>query len=111
MPLSYDDLIEPTIVRQVSKSVAYCRCTRSKNLPFCDGSHEATNITPHILEFDEPDDDCDLPLLALERTPLLRWYSWTAGQTQRPTAAKSRLSPDLSDLNFLNGLNDLNQSN
>ena len=30
MPLSYDDLIEPTIVRQVSKSVAYCRCTRRK---------------------------------------------------------------------------------
>ena len=41
MPLSYEDLIEPTIVKQVSKSVAYCRCTRSKNLPFCDGSHAA----------------------------------------------------------------------
>jgi CDGSH-type Zn-finger protein len=52
--LSYDDLIEPTIVRQVSKSVAYCRCTRTKNPPFCDGSHVVTNITPHILEFDEP---------------------------------------------------------
>ena len=35
MGLSYDDLIEPTIVRQVSKSVAYCRCTRTKNPPFC----------------------------------------------------------------------------
>jgi CDGSH-type Zn-finger protein len=54
MPLSYDDLIEPTIVRQVSKSVAYCRCTRTKNPPFCDGSHEATNITPHIVEINEP---------------------------------------------------------
>ena len=42
MPRSYDDLIEPTIVKQVSKSVAYCRCTRSKNLPFCDGSHAVT---------------------------------------------------------------------
>jgi CDGSH-type Zn-finger protein len=52
--LSYDDLIEPTIVRQVSKSVAYCRCTRTKNPPFCDGSHVVTTITPHILEFDEP---------------------------------------------------------
>ena len=52
--LSYDDLIEPTIVRQVSKSVAYCRCTRTKNPPFCDGSHAVTNITPHILEFAEP---------------------------------------------------------
>ena len=48
MPLSYDDLIEPTIVRQV------CRCTRTKNPPFCDGSHVVTSITPRVLEFDEP---------------------------------------------------------
>lgn len=54
MGLSYEDLIAPTIVKQVSKSVAYCRCTRSKNLPFCDGSHAVTSIRPHILEFDEP---------------------------------------------------------
>src|SRR5215813_5011952 len=54
MPLSYEDLIEPTIVKQVSKSVAYCRCTRTKNPPFCDGSHVVTSITPHVLEFDEP---------------------------------------------------------
>ena len=55
MPLSYDDLVEPTIVKQVSKSVAYCRCTRSKNLPFCDGSHEATTIQPFILELEQPE--------------------------------------------------------
>jgi hypothetical protein len=24
-------LIEPTIVKQLSKQIAYCRCTRSKN--------------------------------------------------------------------------------
>ena len=54
MALSYEDLIEPVIVKQVSKTVAYCRCTRTKNPPFCDGSHAATNITPHILEFAEP---------------------------------------------------------
>ena len=55
MPLSYDDLIEPAIVRQVSKSVAYCRCTRSKNLPFCDGSHAVTNIQPFVLELEQPE--------------------------------------------------------
>ena len=55
MPLSYEDLIEPTIVRQDSKSVAYCRCTRSKNLPFCDDSHAATNILPAVLEFAQPE--------------------------------------------------------
>src|SRR5512142_1455074 len=54
MGLSYEDLIEPAIVRQVSKSVAYCRCTRTKNPPFCDGSHAVTSITPRILEFNEP---------------------------------------------------------
>jgi CDGSH-type Zn-finger protein len=54
MALFYEDLIEPTIVKQVSEEVAYCRCTRSKNLPFCDGSHEGTNIQPHILKFDQP---------------------------------------------------------
>jgi CDGSH-type Zn-finger protein len=52
--LFYEDLIEPTIVKQVSKQVAYCRCTRSKNLPFCDGSHAETSITPRVLEFSEP---------------------------------------------------------
>lgn len=50
MALFYEDLIEPTIVKQVTKQVAYCRCTRSKNLPFCDGSHAATNISPRVLE-------------------------------------------------------------
>lgn len=53
--LSYDDLIEPTIVKQVSKIVAYCRCTKSKNLPFCDGSHEGTNIEPAIVELTSPE--------------------------------------------------------
>ncbi len=55
MPLFYEDLVEPTIVRQESKSVAYCRCTRSKNLPFCDGSHASTNIQPAVLEFARPE--------------------------------------------------------
>jgi CDGSH-type Zn-finger protein len=54
MALSYEDLIEPAIVKQVSKTVAYCRCTRTKTPPFCDGSHATTNIEPHILEFAEP---------------------------------------------------------
>ncbi len=54
MALFYEDLIEPTIVKQVSRQIAYCRCTRTKNLPFCDGSHAGTNISPRVLEFHEP---------------------------------------------------------
>ena len=50
----YPDLKEPYIVKQVSKSKAYCMCSRSKNLPFCDDSHLATNIQPKVLEFDSP---------------------------------------------------------
>lgn len=54
MRLAYDDLIQPYIVKQVSKQVAYCRCTRTKNPPFCDGSHVATKLTPYILELASP---------------------------------------------------------
>ena len=54
MALFYEDLVEPTIVKQVRRQIAYCRCIRSKNLRFCDGSHAATNISPRVLEFNEP---------------------------------------------------------
>ncbi|MCZ6451301.1 MAG: CDGSH iron-sulfur domain-containing protein [Deltaproteobacteria bacterium] len=52
--MSYEDLIQPYVVKQVSKTKAYCMCTRTKTPPFCDGSHATTNITPRILEFDSP---------------------------------------------------------
>ena len=34
MGLSYDDLIEPTIVKQVSKSVAYCKARAPRTRHF-----------------------------------------------------------------------------
>ena len=52
MELAYEDLIQPYIVKQVSKQIAYCRCPRTKNPPFCDGSHVVTSITPCILAFE-----------------------------------------------------------
>lgn len=52
MGLAYDDLIEPVIVRQESKSRLYCMCGRTANFPFCDGSHTATSITPREITVD-----------------------------------------------------------
>ena len=87
MTLSYDDLIEPTIVHQVSKSVAYCRCTRTKNPPFCDGSHEGTNMQPHILEFNEPTTIAICRCWRSKDHPLLRRHPRTPGKTQGKTAS------------------------
>ena len=30
-----------------------CQCGQSKNRPFCDGSHEKTNMQPHALAITE----------------------------------------------------------
>ena len=54
MNLAYKDLQQPYLIKQVSKSKAYCMCGRSQNLPFCDDSHLVTNIQPTVLEFDSP---------------------------------------------------------
>jgi hypothetical protein len=72
MALSYEDLIEPAIVKQVSKTVAYCRCTRTKTPPFCD-------------------DHCHLPLLEVKGSPVLRRHTRPAGETQRTSTKESRL--------------------
>lgn len=38
---------EPTAVElKAGQTVWWCSCGRSKNQPFCDGSHKVTNLTP-----------------------------------------------------------------
>ena len=32
---------------------AFCMCGLSRNGPFCDGSHKATDVRPHVIAFDE----------------------------------------------------------
>ncbi len=37
---------EPYAVELEAGTYHWCACGRSKNQPFCDGSHEGTDITP-----------------------------------------------------------------
>lgn len=32
----------------------FCTCNQSKNLPYCDGSHQGTSHQPYIVELKEP---------------------------------------------------------
>lgn len=32
---------------------AWCRCGRSANQPFCDGSHKGTGLSPEVVELEE----------------------------------------------------------
>lgn len=34
-------------------TIAFCMCGKSKNGPYCDGSHEGTGITPKVITYDE----------------------------------------------------------
>lgn len=54
MSFAYKDFINPYVVKQVSKSKAYCMCGRTRNPPFCDGSHVATSIVPRVIEVESP---------------------------------------------------------
>ncbi|MEE4295608.1 MAG: glutamate synthase-related protein [Wenzhouxiangella sp.] len=38
------------------KEYAFCRCGRSKDQPFCDGSHQGTGITPKMFKAEKDED-------------------------------------------------------
>jgi len=44
---------EPNVVTLEPGTYYWCACGRSKNQPFCDGSHEGTDITPQSFELME----------------------------------------------------------
>ena len=43
----------PYVVEVGPGKVFWCQCGRSKNQPFCDGSHTGTSFTPMEVEFTE----------------------------------------------------------
>ena len=44
----------PSVVElEAGKKYWWCRCGRSKNQPFCDGSHEETSFSPVELTVEE----------------------------------------------------------
>lgn len=41
---------------EAGKSYAWCACGRSKNQPFCDGSHKGTGLTPVVFKAAKTED-------------------------------------------------------
>lgn len=43
----------PAVMEVEPGTYAWCRCGRSENQPYCDGSHKGTGITPINIEITE----------------------------------------------------------
>jgi CDGSH-type Zn-finger protein len=44
---------KPYVVEETEGRKAYCACGSSRNLPYCDGSHKGSGISPFVVEIPE----------------------------------------------------------
>ena len=44
----------PYVIEEEAGKKAWCSCGRSKNQPYCDGSHAGTGYVPELVTLDEP---------------------------------------------------------
>jgi CDGSH-type Zn-finger protein len=43
----------PYIIQEKARKVAWCRCGRSANQPYCDGSHKGSEFSPIVVDLAE----------------------------------------------------------
>jgi len=43
----------PYVMDEAPGKKAWCRCGRSSNQPYCDGSHKGTGLSPMVVEIEE----------------------------------------------------------
>ena len=44
------------VTLEKGKNYAYCMCGKSANLPFCNGSHKGSSVTPKVFVADKDGD-------------------------------------------------------